>query len=113
MFPPLEGRIGVLFDLINDRLERLEQGQGRILSVLAEIRLSTPAREMRKEAYSVEEVAEILGKAPYTVREWCRLGRINARKRPCGRGNCVEWEVTLEELERIRRHGLLPLPQRR
>ncbi len=113
MFPPLEARIGVLFDLINDRLERLEQGQSRILSVLAEIRVATPAREMRKEAYSVAEVAEILGKRPYTVREWCRLARVNARKRPCGRGRTEDWEISLEELERIRSHGLLPLPQRR
>lgn len=60
-----------------------------------------------KEWYSTDEVSALVGKAPFTVREWCRLGRVNAVKRDCGRGNAMEWIISHEELNRIRNHGLL------
>ena len=63
-----------------------------------------------KEWYSPKEVAELLEKSPFTVQEWCRLDRINARKRPTGRGDAKEWEISREEVERINNHGLLPRP---
>ncbi len=34
-----------------------------------------------KDWYTVAEVAEMLGRAEFTVREWCRLGRVYASKR--------------------------------
>ena len=61
-----------------------------------------------KEQYCTAEVAEILGKAEFTVREWCRLGRVRARKRRCGRGPAGEWTIAHDELVRIQNHGLLP-----
>jgi transposase len=61
-----------------------------------------------KEFYSTAEVAEILGRAEYTVREWARQGRIRARKKPCGRGKGGEWLVAHEELCRLKNEGLLP-----
>lgn len=62
----------------------------------------------KKEWYGVSEVSAILGKAEFTVREWCRLGRVNAAKRDCGRGNSQEWIVSHAELLRIQNEGLLP-----
>ena len=41
-------------------------------------------------------------KAEFTVREWCRLGRIHAEKRAAGRGNSTEWQVSHAELLQIR-----------
>ena len=80
------------------RLERIEAAMDRLV------------RERTiKENYSVAEVAEIVGRAEFTVREWCRLGRILAKKRACGRGNAGEWMISHEELERLRSQGLLPL----
>lgn len=63
-----------------------------------------------KEWYSTAEVAKILGKAEFTVREWCRLGRVRAKKKKCGRGVASEWIVSHAELTRVRNEGLLPDP---
>ncbi|MAT73486.1 MAG: hypothetical protein CMJ58_28725 [Planctomycetaceae bacterium] len=65
-----------------------------------------------KESYSTQEIASILGRKPYTVREWCRLRRINATKAMCGRGCEEEWRVSHDELVRIQNEGLLPPPER-
>ena len=62
-----------------------------------------------KDAYTTSEVAEILGKAEFTVREYCRLGRIRAEKRACGRGRSRDWKITHAELLRIQNEGLLPV----
>jgi len=61
-----------------------------------------------KEWYSTADVAAILGKAEFTVREWCRLGRVHAAKKKSGRGVASEWIISHAELTRIRNEGLLP-----
>lgn len=76
------------------RLDRIEAA----LAVLVEQRTV-------KEWYSTQEVADLVGKAEYTVREWCRQGRVQARKAPNGRG----WLVSHDELVRIRNEGPLPM----
>jgi excisionase family DNA binding protein len=63
---------------------------------------------MQREWYTVDEVAELLGKRPYTVREWCREGRINARKRPERRGGAELWNISAAEVARYRDEGILP-----
>ena len=65
-----------------------------------------------QEAYSTEMFAQIVDKSEYTVREWCRHGRLRATKRPSGRGNTKEWSISHAELERYRNEGLLPPPGR-
>jgi hypothetical protein len=87
----------VSIESIESRLERLES-----------LILSLVEREKVKDWYSTAEVAKILGKSDYTVREWARLGRIRARKRACGHGKSKEWMVDHEELTRLRNEGLLP-----
>jgi hypothetical protein len=83
--------------------ERLDRIEG-LLRLLVE-------QKTVKDWYTTAEVAEILQRAEWTVREWCRLGRVNAAKRPCGRGTSQEWIISHEELERIRNQGLLPDPR--
>lgn len=63
-----------------------------------------------KELYTVPEFAERIGKAEYTVREWCRFKRIHATKRPTGRGRTKDWAIAHAELTRYRNEGLLPDP---
>jgi hypothetical protein len=84
----------------DERLERIEA----MLRTLIEQRTV-------KDFYTTSEVAEILRRAEWTVREWCRLGRVNAEKRACGRGTSQEWIIAHVELERIRNEGLLPDPR--
>jgi hypothetical protein len=83
---------------IEERLDRIEQ----ILAVLVE-------RQTAKDWYSTDEVARLVGKAEFTVREWCRLGRIRAEKRRSGRGAFPAWVVSHQELLRYQREGLLPV----
>jgi hypothetical protein len=86
---------------IEDRLGRIEQ----MLAVLI-------GRQTIKECYEVEEFARLVGKAPFTVREWCRLGRIKAGKRRSGRGAFASWVISHDELQRYQREGLLPSEHR-
>jgi transposase len=65
-------------------------------------------RQTVKDFYSTDEVAEILKKAEFTVREWCRRGRIRAQKRRSGRGKHQSWAISHAELQRIQCEGLLP-----
>ncbi len=87
-------------DELHVRLQRIET----LLAALVEQRTD-------KEWYSTAEVATILGRAEFTVREWCRLGRVRAEKKKCGRGPASEWIVSHAELTRVRNEGLLPDPR--
>ena len=80
-----------------------------IEAVLAEIHAMLANRQPQKDWYTVREIAELLERSEFTVREWCRLERVNASKRACGRGNSTEWIVSAEELKRIQNEGLLPI----
>ena len=80
-----------------------------IESVLAEIHAMLANRQPQKDWYTVREIAETLERSEFTVREWCRLERVNAGKRACGRGNSTEWIISAEELKRIQHEGLLPI----
>lgn len=83
---------------IEDRLSRME-----------EMLITLVKRQTVKDWYTTEEFARLAGKAEFTVREWCRLGRINADKRRSGRGAFAAWVVSHGELLRYEREGLLPL----
>ncbi|MBX9579590.1 MAG: hypothetical protein K2X87_04715 [Gemmataceae bacterium] len=79
------------------RLERIES----LLTALV-------GQRAAKEWYTTAEVAAAVGRAEFTVREWCRLGRVLARKKPSGRGPAGEWLVGHEELTRVWNEGLRP-----
>src|SRR5581483_4199532 len=100
-FPPAE-----VWREVAERLARLEAG---LTAVLGRLATETAARA----AYSTAEAAVLLGKDEFTVREWCRLGRVKAAKQRSGRGRHKAWVISGEEVERYRREGLLPPPNRR
>ena len=81
---------------VEERLEKIED----MLAVLIQ-------RQTVKDFYEVEEFSRLVGKSCLTCREWCRLGRIRARKKDSGRGAHTAWAISHEELQRYRREGLL------
>jgi hypothetical protein len=98
-------RSGAMSD--STHVEEVIRRLDRIESALAALLLQRTV----KEWYSTAEIAEILDRAEYTVREWCRQGRIRAKKKPCGRGKGGEWLVSHEELMRMKNEGLQPSPR--
>lgn len=81
---------------LEERLEKIE------LMLVALVQ-----REWPREWYSIEEFARIVGRSAFTCREWCRLGRVQARKKASGRGAYAAWCISHEELLRYQREGLL------
>src|SRR4051812_13770215 len=93
-------------------LERIDSKLTEMMTLLNELVAVSRRTRLTKQAYTPAEVATILSKKAYTVREWCRLKRVHCHKRPIGRGEERDWEISHQELERIQNHGLLPVPQR-
>jgi hypothetical protein len=85
---------------IDDVIRRLE----RIEAALAALARQRAVQDW----YGTAEAAGVLGKSEFTVREWCRLGRVCAEKRFSGRGKYQSWVISHAELLRIQREGLLP-----
>lgn len=79
-----------------------------VRAMLAEIHGLLVRPQEKRDSYTVEEVAVILGKTSYTVREWCRHGRVNASKRAEHRGAAILWNISANEVRRIKDEGLLP-----
>lgn len=88
-------------EAIIQRLERIELRLGQLID-----------EQGSQEWYDTKKAGEILGRSAYSVREWCRLGRVHATKRSCGRGSSKEWMISHDELQRIKAEGLLPLRPR-
>jgi hypothetical protein len=85
---------------LDERLEKIET----MLAVLVD-------RQTVREWYTTHEFAKAVEKAEFTIREYCRLGRLRAEKRQSGRGAYPQWVLSQAELDRYRRNGLLPIPR--
>lgn len=82
--------------VITQTLERIEKMLCNLVS-----------RQTIRDWYSIEEFAQLVGKAEYTVRNWARLGRIRAQKKQSGRGASQSWVISHDELLRYQKEGLL------
>jgi hypothetical protein len=94
----IEGKFDAHSEKTSDRLSKIQTD----LTALVQ-------QHTIKEFYTTEDLCKIFGKTPYTVREWCRLRRINAKKVPSSRGGEFEWRISHEEIVRIQNEGLLPV----
>jgi hypothetical protein len=90
-------------------VEPLEEQLSRMQAMLA----SLVEQQKIKDWYTTDELARLTGKAEFTVREWCRLGRIHAQKRRSGRGAYAAWVISHDEWQRYQREGLLPIQRGR
>jgi hypothetical protein len=81
---------GAKLDAIHSRLE-------------SELPNSPPDRQW----FKVEEAAALLDKRPYTVRQWCNEGQINARKSEERRGGHRVWLISRDAIEHYKSYGLL------
>ena len=88
--------INCLFDLRNE-IQKLTQ------------MITTNHVLSQKEYYSIKEFAKIIERSEFTVREYCRKGRINAEKCDSGRGSNQNWKISSQELNYFKSHGLRPM----
>jgi hypothetical protein len=98
-----------IVQLLTDLQQTLHAVQTDLQAVHAELKAKPGTPVEPRAAYTVEEAAGLLGKDTYTVRDWCRLGRINAHKRTERRGGSATWGITADEVTRYRNEGLLPI----
>lgn len=92
-----------------EKLPAFEEKLARILAGIEPLREDSGRRHVTKEWYTSSEFAVIVGRAKFTVRQWCLRGRLKAEKGKAGRGKTKEWRISHEELLRYQNEGLLPL----
>ncbi len=89
---------------IVEKLERLEMLIMQMVEQMGKLLLGAGSQEW----FTVGEFAKLVNRRPYTVRQWANEGRIHARKSRTRTGGAFEWVISREELDRLRREGLLP-----
>lgn len=82
---------GARFRVICENLPAVEERLANIEAAIQQLHKLLFDQRKIKGAYTPAELADILGKKPYTVREWCRFRRIHAKKTWCGRGAEAGW----------------------
>jgi hypothetical protein len=65
-------------------------------------------RSRENTHYTIEGFGGLVSKKPFTIREWCRLGRINAERIDERAGPHARWRISHAEYLRYQKEGLLP-----
>jgi excisionase family DNA binding protein len=87
-----------LTDKVDEILARLRTNEAGLQELHTE--------RAAKEWYGTAEIASLLNRSDYTIREWCRKKQIPAEKTANGR----DWIVSHETLIRLKNREL-PLPE--
>lgn len=90
-----------------NRISRFEFRLTAVESRIAALSVGHPDDD-RDVWMTAEEFAKSIRRSVHTVRRWCREQRVHAEKTACGRGGVGEWRVSVAELQRYQREGLLP-----
>lgn len=102
----IEERLEVIESLLRSLVEQSKENAST--AKLDAIMETVVSQKTIKDFYSTAEVADMVGRSEFQVRQWCREGRVKAIKRACGRGSHKSWMVSHEEVDRYRNHGLRP-----
>jgi len=97
----------IMLQGIESRLANMETAFQALAANVAKSNDHGPKAE--RTHFSVKEVAKLKGLAPFTVREYCRHGRIKATKGESGRGSELIWLIPKEEAIRFINEGPLKL----
>ena len=81
---------------MNEVLEYLSSIEKQLADILLRLN-QLEGKSAEKQWWSPEELAVSLHRKPFTVREWCRLGRIRAEKDKYSR----LWRVSDKESQRL------------
>jgi hypothetical protein len=81
---------------MNEVLEHLGRVEARLSDILLRLN-QLEGKSAEKPWWSPEYLAASLHRKPFTVREWCRLGRIHAEKDKYSR----LWRVSDKEAQRL------------
>ncbi len=77
---------------------------GNFEKLVAGMGLAIVERQPEKEWYTTAELADLLGKSDFTVREkWCNQGRIECEKHP----DSGKWRIPAHEVHRLQNGGAL------
>lgn len=96
-----DGRILILQRLF-ESLDSLDQQLKRLEESLAAISRTVSCPTPEKEWYTTTELANLLGKSDFTVREkWCNHGRIACEKAP----DSNKWRIPAAEVRRLQSGG--------
>ena len=98
-----------VFELLADVEAHLSKIEQQLEAVT--VHDDKPAKPER-QYYGVAEFAKLVNRSEYSVREWCRLHRINAEKCEAGHGDSKAWKIPASELARYLDHGLLLIPSK-
>lgn len=110
--PPRPATPKNILERLDSQLHEIATRQKRLEQLVSELHASVAVPALTKAYYTTAEAAELLHRKQFTVRQWARLGRINAEKTHSGRGVDPEWRISKEEIIRIQNEGLLPIPAR-
>jgi hypothetical protein len=88
-----------------DIMEEIRQIKEQNLEILRLVGTAKVPKDRRW--YGLQDAAERLDRAAWTLRQLCSHGRIRAEK-----GEDGQWRISAEELARLEQDGVPKLPQR-
>jgi hypothetical protein len=100
--PSFRSRLVSGVEQLANALNLIEKRLGNLEDMVAKMRLAMTERQAEKEWYSTAELAKLLDKSDFTVREkWCNQGRIECEKDP----DSGKWRIPASEVCRLRNAG--------